>query len=101
MGRGICSRPERKVVMVAVIEKPVGETEEAPRVSLHDQDLVHELGRRLDALCRYAECIANAEGDAEVQQTWRDLERQELANIRNLKQLIAARVEKGEFLDDL
>jgi len=87
--------------MVAVVEKPAAEMEQVRRVSLHDQDLVHELGRRLDALCRYAECIANAEGDAEVQQTWRDLERQELENIRNLKQLIATRMEKGEFLDDL
>lgn len=84
--------------MVTVVDK---EVEQVPRVCLHDQDLVHELGRRLDALCRYAQCIANAEGDAEVQQTWRDLERQELENIRNLKQLIAARMEKGEFLDDL
>jgi hypothetical protein len=87
--------------MIDVIEKSMGEVEESPEVNLHDQDLVHELGRRLDALCRYAECIANAEGDAEVQHTWRDLERQELANIRNLKQLIASRIEKGEFLDDL
>jgi septal ring factor EnvC (AmiA/AmiB activator) len=87
--------------MEAVVEKTMEQAEESPRINLHDQDLVHELGRRLDALCRYAECIANAEGDAEVQQTWRDLERQELENIRNLKQLIATRMEKGEFLDDL
>jgi hypothetical protein len=87
--------------MEAVIEKPVGQMEEIPRVHPHDQDLVHELGRRLDAVCRYAQCIASAEGDAEVQQTWRDLERQELATIRNLKQLIASRIEKGEFLEDL
>lgn len=87
--------------METVIEKPVGQTEEILRIHLHDQDLVHELGRHLDSVCRYAQCIASAEGDAEVQRTWRDLERQELATIRNLKQLIASRIEKGEFLDDL
>jgi len=74
---------------------------QSPPTKLHDYDLVHELSNRLDALCRYAQCIANAEGDADVQRTWRDLERQELDNIRELKQLVAARIEKGEFLDDL
>ena len=72
---------------------------EPPR--LHDHDLVHELSRRLQALCRYAQCISDAEGDGQMQQMWRELERQELADIRNLKQLISARVAQGEFLEDL
>jgi len=82
----------------------IGEAEhfdELKPIKLPDQDLVHELSRRLESLFRYAQCIANAEGDAKVQQTWHDLESQELANIRSLKQLIVDRIEKGEFLDDL
>lgn len=75
--------------------------EETRPMRLYDHDLVHELSRRLEALCRYAQCIANAEGDAKMQETWRELERQELANIRKLRQLILSRIEKGEFLEDL
>ena len=79
----------------------IGHSDELKPSKLHDQDLVHELSRRLESLLRFAQCIANAEGDAKVQQTWHDLESQELANIRNLKQLIIDRIEKGEFLEDL
>lgn len=74
---------------------------ELQKTSVPDHDLVHELSMRLDAVCRYAECIANAIGDADVQQTWRDLEQQELKNITRLKQLIARRVADGEFLEDV
>ena len=87
--------------MEAVVENPKEHTEAPQALNLHDQDLVHELSHRLDNLCRYAQCIANAEGDAEVQRTWRDLENQELTNIRNLKELMASRIEKGAFLDGL
>ena len=87
--------------METVVENPKEHIEAPEALKLHDHDLVHELSRRLDNLCRYAQCIARAEGDAEVQRTWRDLERQELSNIRNLKELMASRIEKGEFLDDL
>jgi hypothetical protein len=73
---------------------------EAKPMMPDDHALVHELSQRLEAVCRYAQCIASAEGDAGVQQTWRDLERQELANIRNLRLLVADRMEKGEFFED-
>jgi hypothetical protein len=74
---------------------------QSQRTTIPDHDLVHELSMRLDAVCRYAECIANAVGDADVQQTWRDLEQQELNNITRLKQLIVRRIQEGEFLEDI
>jgi hypothetical protein len=87
--------------MQATTTGEVEHFDELKALKLHDRDLVHELSRRLESLFRYAQCIANAEGDAKVQQTWHDLESQELANIRSLKQLITDRIEKGDFLDDL
>ena len=39
----------------------------------HDHDLVHELSKRLDALWRYDQYIANAEGHAFLEEFWRDL----------------------------
>ena len=88
------------IVMEMIVEKPMEGSRERQTRDLHDHDLVHELSRHLDALCRYAQCIANAEGDAQVQTTWRDLGLQEQASIQRLKQEIASRMEKGEFLED-
>jgi hypothetical protein len=87
--------------MEAVMEKPEQNVEAAREMKLQDPDLVHELSHRLDNLCRYAQCIANAEGNEDVQRTWHDLEHEELDKIRELKELIAARIEQGVFLDDL
>jgi hypothetical protein len=87
--------------METVLEQ---QTESSPTpevIHVHDRDLVRELSQRLEAVTRYASCIANAEGDVEVQRTWRDLESQELRNITSLKQLIVDRIEKGEFLEGL
>jgi hypothetical protein len=67
----------------------------------HDHDLVHELSNRLSTLWHYGECLANAEGDPEAQKVWRDLQRHEQAAIRELKMVIARRIEQGEFLEDL
>ncbi len=66
-----------------------------------DHDLVHELSNRLDTLWHYGECINNAEGQPDAQKVWRDLQRHELASIRELKQLVLKRVEEGYFLEDL
>ena len=63
----------------------------------HDHDLVHELSRRLDALWRYDQRIANAEGHSGLQAFWRDLKRQDQENVRTLKQLIGEEIEKGCF----
>ena len=63
----------------------------------HDHDLVHVLSKRLDALWRYDQYIANAEGNKELQDFWRDLKKQDQANIKRLKELIAAEIEQGCF----
>lgn len=87
--------------METVTEQKRGRLGEFRGTTPHDHELVHELSNRLGTLWHYGECIANAEGDPEVQKIWRDLQRHELASIRELKQLIVKRIEEGEFLEDL
>lgn len=64
----------------------IGETRGAEN---HDHDLIHELSKRLDALWRYDQYIANAAEDEALQQFWHDLKRQEQANVRQLKEFVA------------
>ncbi len=87
--------------MEAVAEQRAERLRELRGTIPHDHQLVHELSNRLGTLWHFGECIANAEGEPEVQKVWRDLQRHELASIRELKQLIVKRIEKGEFLEDL
>ena len=63
----------------------------------HDHDVIHELGKRLDALWRYDQYIANAEGDSELQEFWREVKEQEQDNVKQLKQFVAEHIEKGCF----
>jgi hypothetical protein len=63
----------------------------------HDHDMVHELSRRLDALWRYDQYIANAEGMTTLQEFWRHVKQQELENIHQLKQLLAEHVKAECF----
>lgn len=63
----------------------------------HDHDLVHELSRGLDGIWRYDQYIANAESHADLQKFWREVKAQELANIEQLKKLIAEHVRKNCF----
>lgn len=63
----------------------------------HDHDLVHELSKRLDALWRYDQCIANADGHAELQKFWRDLKKQDQKNVDALKSLIASEIKNDCF----
>ena len=72
----------------------IGETHGAAD---HDHDMIHELSKRLDALWRYDQYIANAEGDSELQELWRDLKRQEEKNVERLKGILAKHIEKGCF----
>jgi protoheme ferro-lyase len=58
----------------------------------HDHDLVHELSKRLDALWRFDQYIANAEGKPHLQEFWRELKGQERRNVDTLKELIAREV---------
>jgi len=72
----------------------LGETQGAEN---HDHDLIQDLSKRLDALWRYDQYIANAEGKTKVQDFWRLLKKQEQENVRKLKELIAEEVKEGCF----
>lgn len=63
----------------------------------HDHDLVHELSKRLDALWRYDQYVANADGHAELQDFWREVKKQETKDITKLKDLIKQEIEQGCF----
>ena len=54
----------------------------------HDHDLVHELSRRLDAIWRYDQYIANAKERPEMQQFWQDMKSQDQENVNRLKKLL-------------
>jgi hypothetical protein len=63
----------------------------------HDHDLIHDLSKRLDALWRYDQYVANAEGKPALQDMWRDLKRQEIDNIRRVKRMIAEEIKQNCF----
>ena len=63
----------------------------------HDHDLVHELSKKLDALWRYDQYIANADGCPNAQALWRDFKKQCQADVQRLKQTIAEEIQKGCF----
>jgi len=72
----------------------IGETHGAQD---HDHDLIHELSKRLDAVWRYDQYIANADGKPNVQEFWRTLKQQEVRTVDQLKKLIAGEVKAGCF----
>jgi hypothetical protein len=59
--------------------------------------MIHELSKRLDALWRYDQYIANARGDVELQEFWQELKEQEQDNVKRLKEFVAAHIEKDCF----
>lgn len=63
----------------------------------HDHDLVHELSKRLDAVWRMDQYIANADGKPLIQQFWRQLKQEERKTVDRLKQLIADEVKCNCF----
>ena len=79
---------------MSVATEHIGETAGAKN---HDHDLVHELSRRLDALWRYDQYIANAEGSEPVQAFWNKVKTQERENVGELKTLIAEHIQKDCF----
>jgi hypothetical protein len=83
--------------MALAAEKELEHIGETCGCADHDHDLVHDLSKRLDALWRYDQYIANADGKPELQKLWRDLKRQEIANIKHLKQKIAEEIQQNCF----
>jgi len=63
----------------------------------HDHDLIHDLSKRLDALWRYDQYVANAEGKPALQKLWRDLKRKEIDNVQRIKEMIATEIGRGCF----
>jgi hypothetical protein len=72
----------------------IGETCGCPD---HDHDLIHDLSKRLDALWRYDQYIANADGKPQLQTLWRELKRQEIDNVNRVKQMIAEEIRQNCF----
>jgi protoheme ferro-lyase len=72
----------------------IGETHGAAD---HDHDLIHELSKRLDAVWRFDQYIANADGKPDIQHFWRELKQQECRNVDRLKELVAHEVEAKCF----
>ena len=83
--------------MTMTAEKQMEHIGESRGSADHDRDLVHELDKRLDALWRYDQYIANADGKSELQSLWRDIKKQELKNVDRLKQLIAGEIRNDCF----
>ena len=83
--------------MALAAEKELKHVGESKGAADHDHDLVHELGKRLDAIWRYDQYVANAEDKPKLQELWRDLKRQEEQNVKKLKQFIADEIRSNCF----
>ncbi|HEY7864195.1 MAG TPA: hypothetical protein VIE39_11070 [Thermoanaerobaculia bacterium] len=83
--------------MTLAAEKELAHIGETCAVADHDHDLIHDLGKRLDALWRYDQYIANAETRPALQELWRDLKEQEIDNVQRLKQVLVAEIEENCF----
>lgn len=83
--------------MKLAAEKEMQHIGESSGCADHDHDMIHELSKRLDALWRYDQYIANADGHAELQNFWRELKKQETKNTTKLKDLIKQEIEQGCF----
>jgi hypothetical protein len=78
-------------------EKEFAHIGESQGAADHDHDIIHELSKRLDALWRYDQYIANAEADINLQNLWHDFKRQEEENVRRLKQMVKDHCAKNCF----
>ena len=64
------------MVMALTAERDMEHIGETQGMEHHDHDLVQDLNKRLDALWRYDQYIANAAGHPELQKMWRDFKQQ-------------------------
>jgi hypothetical protein len=83
--------------MTLAAEKELEHIGETCGCADHDHDLIHELSKRLDALWRYDQYIANAEGKPQLQNLWRDFKRQEVGNIQRVKQMVIEEIKHNCF----
>ena len=83
--------------MALATEKETQEMGKTAGAADHDHDMVHDLSKRLDALWRYDQYIANAKNDQELSAFWNDVKRQDEENVRRLKELVKSHVKKNCF----
>jgi len=83
--------------MSIVAEREMQHIGESKGAENHDHDMIHELSKRLDALWRYDQYIANSEKDTRLQQFWTELKEQEQENVKRLKEFVAEHIEKDCF----
>ena len=83
--------------MSLVAEKEMEHIGETKGAKNHDHDMIHELSKRLDALWRYDQYIANAKEDEELQEFWETLKEQDRENVKRLKALVARHAADGCF----
>ena len=74
--------------MILAAEQEFCHLGETAGIADHDHDLVHELSRRLDALWRYDQYIANAEWRDDLKQFWCDAKAMEQQAIQRIRELI-------------
>jgi hypothetical protein len=78
-------------------EKEMAHIGESQGAADHDHDMIHELSKRLDALWRYDQYIANAKGHMELENFWRQVKAQEEINVSQLKRMIAEHCQRECF----
>jgi hypothetical protein len=83
--------------MTLAAEKEFAHIGESMGCADHDHDLVQELSKRLDALWRFDQYIANADGKPSIQDLWRKLKKQEQENVKEIKRLIAEEIKAKCF----
>ena len=83
--------------MALAAEKQMQHIGESCGCADHDHDLIQDLSKRLDALWRYDQYIANAEGKPQLQTLWRDMKRQEIDNIKRVKQMVSEEIRQNCF----
>jgi hypothetical protein len=83
--------------MILAAERELCHVGETSGIADHDHDLVHELSRRLDALWRYDQYIANAEWRDDLKQFWCDAKAMEKQAIQRIRELIAQEVRNDCF----
>lgn len=83
--------------MSLAAEKEMAHIGETQGAADHDHDMIHDLSKRLDALWRYDQYIANAGHHPELRSFWSDMRRQEQINIQRLKEIVKEHCDKDCF----
>lgn len=82
---------------MTTMEQAVEHIGETQGIANHDHDMVHELSKRVDALWRYDQYIANAQGYDTLRAFWQKAKEQEIQNVHALQRLIAEHVRANCF----